>query len=186
MAFQCPYEREIWVYPRDTLTETSIEPGNLSLSPSAGITFSCDVFQMSINPNYSYGSVTNTLPLQPNRVTHSYGFNSDASVYLPFGLEFNTDLSFSSSSGYSQGYNSDQWLWNAQLSYSFFVRQIADFLSTCLRPSCTEKEYIPIRQRLLNNRQQVQRPHQIRNARPYLEFQYFKKRNLKGLTENPT
>ena len=93
--------------------------GNISLSPSAGITFSCDVFQMSINPNYSYGSVTNTLPLQPNRVTHSYGFNSDASVYLPFGLEFNTDLSFSSSSGYSQGYNSDQWLWNAQLSYSF-------------------------------------------------------------------
>lgn len=93
--------------------------GNLSLSPSAGLTFSCDVFQMSVNPTYTYGNVSNTLPEQPSRTTHSYGFRSDASLYLPFGLEFTTDIDFSSSSGYSQGYNSDQWLWNAQLSYSF-------------------------------------------------------------------
>lgn len=93
--------------------------GNLSLSPSAGLTFSCDVFQMSFNPTYTYGSVTNSLPAQPSRETHSYGFRSDASLYLPFGLEFNTDIDFSSSSGYSAGYDSNQWLWNAQLSYSF-------------------------------------------------------------------
>jgi len=92
--------------------------GNLRLSPSAGMTFSCDVFQMSFNPNYSYGRVDNTLPQQQNRITHSYGFFSDASLYLPFGLQFNTDLSFSNSSGYSQGFDSKQWLWNAELSYS--------------------------------------------------------------------
>lgn len=93
--------------------------GNLNLSPSAGLTFSSDVFQMTVNPTYSYGNVTNTLAQQPNRTTHSYGFTSDASVYLPFGLELTTDLAFSNSSGYTQGYNSEQWLWNAQISYSF-------------------------------------------------------------------
>lgn len=92
--------------------------GNLSLSPSAGITFSCDVFQMTVNPSYSYGSVTNTKQPQNNQVTHSYGFNTDASLYLPFGLQLNTDLSFANSTGYSQGFNSKQWLWNAELSYS--------------------------------------------------------------------
>lgn len=92
--------------------------GNLSISPSAGMTFSCDVFQMSVNPRYSYGRVDNTLPNQKNRITHSYGFSSDASLYLPFGLQLNTDLSFSNSTGYSQGFDSRQWLWNAELSYS--------------------------------------------------------------------
>ncbi len=92
--------------------------GNLGLSPSAGLTFSCDVFQMSVNPNYSYGRVDNTLPQQKNRITHSYGFFSDASLYLPFGLQLNTDLHFSNSTGYSQGFDSKQWLWNAELSYS--------------------------------------------------------------------
>ena len=93
--------------------------GNLTLSPSGGLTFSCDVFQMSVNPTYSYGEVNNTLPQQSNRVTHSYGFRSDASLYLPFGLQFNTDVNFSNSTGYSQGFDSKQWLWNAELSYSF-------------------------------------------------------------------
>ncbi len=92
--------------------------GNLGLSPSAGLTFSSDIFQMTVNPNYSYGRVDNTLPMQKNRITHSYGFRSDASLYLPFGLQLNTDLSFSNSTGYSQGFDSKQWLWNAELSYS--------------------------------------------------------------------
>ena len=92
--------------------------GNLRLAPAAGLTFSCDVFQMTVNPTYSYGRVDNTLPQQNNRVTHAYGFNSDASLYLPFGLQLNTDIAFSNQTGYSSGYDSKQWLWNAQLSYS--------------------------------------------------------------------
>lgn len=92
---------------------------NISLSPAAGITFSSDIFQMSVNPNYSYSTIHNSLPDQNNRTIHSYGFNTDASLYLPFGLEISTDLNFAANSGYSQGYNINQWLWNAQLSYSF-------------------------------------------------------------------
>ncbi len=91
---------------------------SLSLSPTAGLTFSCDVFQMTVNPNYSFGQTSNTLPGQKDRDTHSYGFTSDASLYLPFGLQINTDIAFSNSTGYSQGFDSKQWLWNAQISYS--------------------------------------------------------------------
>ncbi len=91
---------------------------NLSLSPTAGLTFSSDIFQMTVNPNYSFGRVTNSLPRQKDRTTHSYGFTSDLSLYLPFGLQFNSDIAFSNTSGYSQGFNSESWLWNAELSYS--------------------------------------------------------------------
>ena len=92
---------------------------NISFSPSAGITFSSDIFQMSVNPNYSFSTIKNSLPDQNNRTTQSYGFSTDASLYLPFGLDITTDLNFSANSGYTTGYNINQWLWNAQLSYSF-------------------------------------------------------------------
>lgn len=92
--------------------------GNLVLSPTAGMTFSSDIFQMTVNPTYSFQMATSTLQLQENRYTHSYGFDADASLYLPFGLEVSTDLSFAKSTGYSQGFDNTQWLWNAQLSYS--------------------------------------------------------------------
>ena len=92
--------------------------GNLVLSPTAGMTFSSDIFQMTVNPTYSFQMATSTLQLQENRYTHSSGFDADASLYLPFGLEVSTDLSFAKSTGYSQGFDNTQWLWNAQLSYS--------------------------------------------------------------------
>ncbi len=91
---------------------------NLSLFPEAGLTFSSDIFQITIDPRYGYSQATNTLPNQKDRITHSYGFRGDASVYLPFGLQLNTDINFSNTSGYAQGFDSKQWLWNAELSYS--------------------------------------------------------------------
>lgn len=92
--------------------------GNFRISPNAGMTFTCDVFQMSVNPTYSFNMATNSLPDQQNMFTHAYGFRADASLYLPFGLEVNTDVDFDKTSGYSNGFNSTSWLWNAQVSYS--------------------------------------------------------------------
>lgn len=92
--------------------------GNLVLSPSVGVTFTSDIFQISINPNYSFNMATNSLPAQANRYIHTYGFTGDASLYLPFGLEIGTDINFSYNSGYGQGFDRKQALWNASASYS--------------------------------------------------------------------
>ena len=92
--------------------------GNLGLAPSAGLTFSTDNLQASLNPTYSFGMATNSLAAQTNRYTHAYGFRAEGQLNLPFGLEIATDLDFSKSTGYSSGFNTTQWLWNAQLSYS--------------------------------------------------------------------
>ncbi|MDE6718033.1 MAG: outer membrane beta-barrel family protein [Muribaculaceae bacterium] len=92
--------------------------GNLRLAPNVGLTFSSDIFQMSVNPTYSFNLASNSLPQQRNQYTHTYGFTADASLYLPFGLNLSTDLAFDKSTGYSRGFNTSSWLWNAQLSYS--------------------------------------------------------------------
>lgn len=124
-----PFSNRKWRFNTRLNSRYSSTPGyingdfnrsdNVTLSPSLGLTFSSDIFQVSINPNYSFSTIHNSLPQQSNRTTQSYGFSSDASLYLPFGLELSTDLNFSANSGYTQGYNINQWLWNAQLSYSF-------------------------------------------------------------------
>ena len=92
--------------------------GNLVLSPAAGVTFSTDIFQVSVNPTYTFNMATNSLADQTNRYIHSYGFTGDASLYLPFGLEISTDINYSYSTGYSRGFERRQALWNAQASYS--------------------------------------------------------------------
>ena len=100
---------------------------NTQLSPMFGMTFSSDVFQMTVQPTYTYSLATSTLSDQRNRTTNSYGFTSNASLYLPFGLEFTTDLEFQKSTGFSQGFDNTQWLWNAQLSYSVLKNKSLTF-----------------------------------------------------------
>lgn len=127
--FSGPFSNKKWRFNARLNSRYSSTPGyingdfnrsdNISISPSGGITFSSDIFQGSLNPNFSYSTIHNSLPQQKNRNTYSYGFNADFSLFLPFGLELTTDLNFASNSGYSSGYNINQWLWNAQLSYSF-------------------------------------------------------------------
>ena len=50
---------------------------------------------------------------------HNYGGMFNGSWYAPFGLVLATDLNYTASSGYSEGYNVNQWMWNASISYQF-------------------------------------------------------------------
>ena len=45
------------------------------LNPRFGITYSNDVFQMTVNPAYTLGLATNSLPRQPKRTTHIVWFS---------------------------------------------------------------------------------------------------------------
>lgn len=123
-----PFSNRKWRYNARLMGRYSSVPGyingdynrsgNLILSPSLGVTFTSDIFQVSLNPTYSFNMATNSLPRQENRYIHSYGFTGDASLYLPFGLEIGTDISYSYNTGYGEGFERRQALWNATASYS--------------------------------------------------------------------
>lgn len=92
--------------------------GDYSLAPRAGITFSTEIVQISANPTYSWQLATNSLPNQANRKNSSYGFDTDFTLTLPFGLELGTNLHYSKTSGLSAGYDSESWIWNANMLYT--------------------------------------------------------------------
>ncbi|MBR5550357.1 MAG: TonB-dependent receptor [Muribaculaceae bacterium] len=92
--------------------------GSLMLRPQIGVTFTTSFLQVSLSPQYGMQHAHNSLADLSSSMIHSYGAKADVTVHLPFGVDFQTDLNYSSSTGYTDGYDSQQWLWNAQLSYS--------------------------------------------------------------------
>lgn len=92
--------------------------GSYNIAPRAGITFSTEIVQISANPTYSWQLATNTLANQKNRENSSYGFDSDFTLTLPFGLQMGTNLHYSKTNGLSAGYDSQSWIWNANILYT--------------------------------------------------------------------
>lgn len=78
-----------------------------------------DYLEFELRPFYNLQLVRNSVQTSANRDVHTYGGMFNVTYNAPFGLSLNSEVSFSGTEGYSQGYNSDQWLWNASVGYSF-------------------------------------------------------------------
>ena len=90
---------------------------NINYSP--GLAFRNSVFDLEIRPRYSFQNTTNTVQTTSNRNLHTWGGMFNGTYSAPFGLVISTDLSYSTTSGYSAGYTTKQWLWNGSLAYQF-------------------------------------------------------------------
>ena len=92
--------------------------GTLMLSETPSIAFRNDIVDVELRPYYNYQQTRNSIQTD-NRDIHSYGGSFNANYYTPFGLSIGSDITYSATSGYSAGYDNNQWLWNASLSYEF-------------------------------------------------------------------
>ncbi len=90
---------------------------NINIMPS--IAFRPDNLELEVRPRYSFQQTRSSVQTGNNRTVHSYGGMFNGTYYAPFGLVISTDLNWAKTSGYSEGYNSNQCLWNATLSYQF-------------------------------------------------------------------
>ena len=99
--------------------------GSFSVNVSPGITYRSDIIEIQLRPNYNIQTTHNTVNTQNDLTVHRYGGMVNGNLALPFGVTLNTDLNFSASKGYSDGYDSEQWLWNASVSYEFLKGRAA-------------------------------------------------------------
>ncbi len=86
---------------------------------SPGLAFRNSVFDIELRPRYSFQTTANTVTSATNRNIQTWGGMFDGTYSAPFGLVISTDLRYSTTSGYSAGYNSDQWIWNGSIAYQF-------------------------------------------------------------------
>jgi len=84
-----------------------------------GIAYRPDNLELELRPTYriqySHASVTTT----QTPTVHNYGGMFNGTYYTPFGLVLATDVRYTATSGYSAGYDTRTWRWNASLSYQF-------------------------------------------------------------------
>ena len=99
--------------------------GTLSVNVAPGISFRPENFELEIRPSYRLQTTNNSSQSSNDQTIHTYGGSLNSTYYTPFGIVLNTDLNFSATSGYSDGYNTRQWLWNAALSYEFLKDKAA-------------------------------------------------------------
>lgn len=90
-----------------------------TLMERAGIDFRSSIIDLGVNGNIRYNNADYSLQLDNNVSTYNYGVGGITTVYLPYDFKIESDINWTTSSGYNTGYEQDEVIWNASLSKSF-------------------------------------------------------------------
>ena len=87
---------------------------NIVLQERAGINFRSDYLDLGVNGNIRYNATRNSLQGQSELNTFNYGVGGNTTIYLPWDFKIESDISWSTNSGYSDGFEQNEILWNAR------------------------------------------------------------------------
>lgn len=101
----------------DTLRNTA---NNLNLAESLGLQYRSDVVDFGLRGNIRYTTTNNSLGNLQDRTVYNYGGTFNTTLYLPYNFVVDTDLNYSANAGTTQGFELNEWLWNASVSKQVF------------------------------------------------------------------
>lgn len=89
---------------------------NLALSQRVTGSYRTDPFDVSLNGSVNYNLARNNKQDKSNRETFDYYIGGNTNINLPWRFFLSTDLNCRIKSGYTEGLNANELLWNAQIS----------------------------------------------------------------------
>lgn len=92
---------------------------NLILSERGGIDLRSSYLDLGVNGNIRYNATSNSLQKENNQNTFNYGAGGYTTIYLPLNFKIESDVNWSTNSGYGDGFKQNEVLWNASASKSF-------------------------------------------------------------------
>ena len=106
------------------LNRTAIPDRNvthtINVSPSASLSFRNKWLYLSLNANTTYAHTENRLQASRNLTTWNFSYGGNTRITFPWGSNISTDIHMFSKRGYSdQTLNTNELIWNAQVSHSF-------------------------------------------------------------------
>jgi len=106
------------------LNRTAVPDRNVThtynLRPSTSLSFRNKWLSVSLNGEFTYARTENRLQASNNLTTWNYRYGGNTKITFPWGSNLSTDIHMYSKRGYSdQSLNTNELLWNAQLSHSF-------------------------------------------------------------------
>src|SRR5690554_235874 len=95
----------------------------LSLMEMLGLNYRSDLFDISVRGNVNFNNVTNSLEGQQDQQYLNYGGSANTSIYLPWDMTLESDVNYSTNSGYTDGFEQNEWLWNASIQKALFKQK---------------------------------------------------------------
>lgn len=95
----------------------------LNLGETLGLNYRSDRIDFGVRGNISYNKVKNSLEGQRDQEFLNYGGNANTTLYLPWDMSIESDINYSTNSGYSDGFTQDEWLWNASIQKQLFKQK---------------------------------------------------------------
>ncbi len=93
--------------------------GSLMWVESPSLAFRPSSLELELRPFYRINYTHNSLKSVDVTTIHNYGGAFNATWYAPLGFILSSELNYNATSGYAEGYDQNQWMWNASLSYQF-------------------------------------------------------------------
>ena len=91
-----------------------------NVSPSASLSYRNRWLNVSLNSNVTYARTENRLQATNNLSTWNFSYGANTRITFPWGTNLSTDFHVFSKRGYSDPtLNTNELIWNAQLSHSF-------------------------------------------------------------------
>jgi uncharacterized membrane protein YgcG len=106
------------------LNRTAVPDRNVThtynLSPDMSLSFRNRWLNFSLNVRATYAHTENRLQASRNLTTWNYNYGGNCGITFPWETRLNTDFHIYSKRGYAdETLNTDEFIWNAQLSHSF-------------------------------------------------------------------
>ena len=93
---------------------------SINLSPDVSLSFRNKWLNVSLNASTTYARTENRLQASRNLDTWNFNYGGNTRITFPWGTDLSTDFHVYSKRGYAdETLNTDEMLWNAQLSQSF-------------------------------------------------------------------
>lgn len=92
---------------------------SFAVAESFSFAYRPDNLELELRPMYHFSTTHNSASSMSSTNVHRYGGNFNGTWYAPLGFVLNSELTYSATSGYAAGYDSDSWMWNASISYQF-------------------------------------------------------------------
>lgn len=91
--------------------------GTMFLNVMPSIAWRPNDLEFELRPRYSLQLTHNSLQSMGNSNVHTYGGTFNAYYRTPIGIILNSELNYAATSGYGEGFDKNEWMWNASIAY---------------------------------------------------------------------
>jgi hypothetical protein len=96
---------------------------NFSISTRPGVNYRSELFDIGLTPSISYNNSVYSARPENNQKTIIYGVGGNTTWYLPYHWNIDSDINFTARTGFADGYNVPETMWNASASKQIFNKR---------------------------------------------------------------